>query len=232
MKKHSIVWIMMAVVIAVGLSAASCKRGPKATDTTTTTTDTTTTQTDTTTTTGTTLPSGLPDAEVSRPLLQAEVTKATQFIKALKDDSVLQLVSMKFVNSFADTTGLMTNYYIFRSPTDDRYYYLVNIPHNGESEKRFLMPKEDLSLPFSLLDVPFEYWKLSYVDALKLAETTGGGEAFRTAHAQWEASVILGRPAGQHLKWFITYRALDTSGATLEVAVDANLATVEVTKPQ
>lgn len=169
---------------------------------------------------------GLPDPEVARPLLQEEITKATAKVHELREDAVLQLVSMKFANSLSDTAGLVTNYYIFSSPTDTRYYYLINVPHNGEQMKRFLMPKEDLELPFDLIAVPFGYWKQSYVDALKTAEA-GGGEAFRAKHKNFEVSVILAQPAGQYLYWFITYRATDGTGDLLQLSVDAYKGTMQ-----
>lgn len=172
---------------------------------------------------------GLPDPTVSRPLLQDELNKATAKVKELKDDVVLQLVSMKFVNGLSDTNGLVTNYYIFSSPTDTRYYYLVNVPHNGEQMKRFLMPKEDLELPFDLIALPFNYWKQTYVDALKVAEANGG-EAFRAKHSKFEVSSILAQPAGQYLYWFITYRATDGTADILQLSVDGYKGTIQANK--
>ena len=172
---------------------------------------------------------GLPDPNVARPLLQEEITKATAKVKELKEDVVLQLVSMKFVNSLSDASGLVTNYYIFSSPTDTQYYYLINVPHNGESMKRFLMPKSDLELPFDLIAVPFNYWKQSYVDAMKTAEASGG-EAFRAKHSRFEVSTILAQPAGQYLYWFITYRATDGTADILQLSVDANSGVIQTNK--
>ena len=165
--------------------------------------------------------SGLPDAVAAKPLLDAELQEATDAMRQLQSDAVLKLVSMKFVNSFADMGGLITNYYIFSSPQNPQYYYLVNVPRNGEKLKRFIMPVEDLELPFDLLDLPFEFWKLSYVEAINLAEQKGGS-TFRAQHAnKFEVSTILAKPAGQYLSWFVTYRATDNTGATFKVSVDS-----------
>jgi len=252
MKKYSNIAavLVLGVVVMMALTAVSCRRGTTQQSTennaaaTNTASDTLTngvsgtdvlnsTPSNTAAdSTSTNLPlGGLPDPTVARPLLQEEITKATAKMKELKDDVVLQLVSMKFVNSLSDQTGLVTNYYIFSSPTDTRYYYLVNVPHNGEQMKRFLMPKEDLELPFDLIAVPFTYWKQSYVDAMKTAETNGG-EAFRTKHAKFEVSAILAQPAGQYLYWFITYRATDGTADMLQLSVDANKGTVQSNKLQ
>jgi hypothetical protein len=163
---------------------------------------------------------GLPDAVASKTVLDAELTKATDSIRQIQKDAVLKLISMKFVNSFSDQTGLSTNYYIFSSPSNPQYYYLVNVPRNGEKIKRFIMPVDDLDLPFELLDMAFQYWKLSYIDAIKAAESQGAKD-FVTQHAKFDLSIILAQPAGQYLNWFLTYKATDGSGATLKIAVDA-----------
>lgn len=228
-------WLLVfAAVLAVSLTAAGCNRGPGLdTDTETPGDETTNTPTgfDITSPTGLggeqsnvgTPPVaglGLPDAIASKAVLDGELVRATDAIRLVQKDAVLKLVSMKFINSFSDQTGLSTNYYIFSSAEEPQYYYLVNVPRNGEKIKRFIMPVEDLELPFELLNLPFEYWKLSYIDAIKAAETQGAKE-FITQHPKFELSAILAKPAGQYLNWFLTYRATDGSLATLKVAVDS-----------
>lgn len=234
MKKSNLpVVLLFGVVTLIGLTALSCRRPNSQTNNNTAVNnplnnDLTNTANNlnglgngtTSDATSTNLPlGGLPDPTVSRPILQDELNKATAKVKELKDDVVLQLVSMKFVNGLSDSNGLVTNYYIFSSPTDTRYYYLVNVPHNGEQMKRFLMPKEDLELPFDLIALPFNFWKQTYVDALKTAEANGG-EAFRAKHSKFEVSAILAQPAGQYLYWFITYRATDGTADILQLSVD------------
>lgn len=223
MRKHSnlVAILVLGVVVMMALTALSCGRGTQTNDADNTAVDNTiTNEANTVANTTVDTGSGLPDPTATRPLLQGELKQATAKIQALKSDVVLQLVSMKFVNSLSDSSGLVTNYYIFVSPTDTRYYYMVNVPHNGEGIKRFLMPQEDMELPFSLIPVPYQWWKLSYVDALKLAEENGGA-TFRAKHPKFEASVILGKPTGQYLDWFITYRATDGSADVLQVSIDA-----------
>jgi hypothetical protein len=223
MKKHSnlVAILVLGVVVMMALTALSCRRGTSNTNNTANNTvDDNTIANNTIANTIVDQGSGLPDATATRPVLQEELKEATAKIKALKSDVVLQLVSMKFVNSLSDSSGLVTNYYIFVSPTDPRYYYMVNVPHNGEDIKRFLMPQEDMALPFSLIPVPFQYWKLSYVDAMNIAEDNGGA-AFRAKHPKFEVSVILGKPTGQYLDWYVTYRATDGSADVLQVSIDA-----------
>lgn len=235
-KSAKSVYVLFALVVLVTLTAAGCQRGPALDTNTDQNTDQAASQSQNPTgfdignpdlgqgqsgvgtppTTGL----GLPDATASKAVLDAELTKATDAVHVLANDAVLKLVSMKFINSFSDTAGLSTNYYIFSSPANPQYYYLVNVPRNGEKLKRFIMPVDDLELPFDLLDLPFRFWKLSYIDAVKAAETVGAKD-FVAAHSKFELSAILGQPAGQYLNWFLTYKATDGSGATLKIAVDS-----------
>lgn len=233
MKKYNLLFLFVALLAFTALAAVSCQRGPANTDTgdTETPADTGDTTSDITDTTGDTsvLPptSGLENPVGLRSLLLDEKNKADIAVKTLQSDTVLQLVSLKFINSLSSQTGLATNYYIYSAISNPSFYYMVNAPRNGESFKRFLMPVEDLDLPFDLMPIPMQYWKLSYAEALSEAETRGG-DVFRAKHPTFEASAILARPAGQYLSWFITYRATDSSGDMLKVAVDANSGTVTV----
>lgn len=222
MKNFKLVFVFTSVLVFVALSAVSCQRGPGLADTQDTTDQATEETTDDSTSTSLTVPdSGLADPAVIRQSVIQERIQADQAVQALQPDVVLQLVSTKFINSLSNQTGLATNYYIYSSSSNTDFYYLANVPRNGESLKRFLMPKSDLDLPFDLVNVPFESWKLTYADALKLAEERGGAD-FRARHATFEVSVILAKPAGDILSWFITYRATDNTGDMLKVAVDAN----------
>jgi hypothetical protein len=177
--------------------------------------------------TGTGLPA---NSTTTKAALIKETQTATDSIKQVQPDAQLVLVSMKFINSFSDLKGLATNYFIFRSPVDTRYYFLVDVPRNGEKARRFLTPREDFEFQLDLLPIDFANWKQSYVDAIAKAEAQGGAD-FRGKHASWEATVILGQPAGQSkLAWNVTYRATDGSGEEFKVWVDAATGAAEVVK--
>lgn len=232
MKNFKLGFLLVGVLVFVSLAAVSCQRGPGLDDTDTTNdttnpTDDTTTPADDTTPVVTAPASGLADPSLVRQAVIAERLQADQAVQALQPDVVLQLVSTKFINSLSNQTGLATNYYIYSSSSNTDFYYLANVPRNGESTKRFLMPKSDLGLPFDLVNVPFDVWKLTYADALQLAEQRGGAD-FRARHATFEVSTILAKPAGDILSWFITYRATDSSADMLKVAVNANNGEVTV----
>jgi len=230
MKKYNLLFLFVALLAFTALSAVSCQRGVVNTpvDEEPTTQDITPIPDDTTGDTSVLPPtSGLENPAGLRSLLLDEKNKADIAVKTLQSDTVLQLVSLKFINSLSSQIGLATNYYIYSAISNPSFYYMVNAPRNGESFKRFLMPVEDLDLPFDLMPIPMQYWKLSYAEALSEAETRGG-DVFRAKHPTFEASAILARPAGQYLSWFITYRATDSSGDMLKVAVDANSGTVTV----
>jgi len=234
MKKEWLVWGLLTVVLLMTLSAAGCKR--RAVDNTDNTdnsvtniTNSTTDQTDFTAYPGTDAPeSGLADATVIQPQLVRETQEATDFIRLIQPDAVLVLVSSKYINSLSNTFGLSTNYYIYSSVAKPDYYFLVNVPRNNlDPMKRFLMPVQDFELDFSVLEIPTQYWKTNYAKAVALAEAQGGA-SFRSQHKTFEISVILARPAGKHLSWFITYKATDASGAKLQIQVDANSGEVTI----
>ncbi len=231
MKKHSLLLLFVGLVVFTMLAGVSCQRGTsdETNNEATNNTDVTNNVTNDVTNTDETLPSnsGLENPTGLRSLLLDEKNKADIAVQTLQADTKLQLVSLKFINSLSSQVGLATNYYIYSSVSNPSFYYMVNAPRNGESFKRFLMPVEDLDLPFDLMPIPMEYWKLSYADSLSEAEKRGG-DTFRAKHTTFEVSVILARPAGQHLSWFVTYRATDSSGDMLKVSVDANSGEVTV----
>ena len=238
MGRSKAILLLVGIFTTISLVGISCSRGPKADNTAVDNTITNTAidntainntavinPTDQTTTTVS--GSGLPDPSRIKTSLAAETTNAESAVKTLQPDAILQLVSIKFINSLSDQTGLATNYYIYASASNPNFYYLVNMPRNGERLKRFLMPVEDLDLPFDLLPIPAKYWKLSYADALKAAEQRGGSD-FRAKHKTFEVSAILAIPAGQYLSWFVTYRATDGTGDVLKASVDANSGAVSL----
>lgn len=176
--------------------------------------------------------SDLPDPDLASIEATKELADATLLAQGIQKDVVLAAVSTKYINSLSDITGLSTNYYIFISPSKIEYYYLVNMPRNGlEKPKRFIMLTSDFSeLGFSILSVPFEYWKINYAQALQSAERAGGTK-FRTDHKNFEVSEILARPAGgtgesYHLQWHIEYTAKDGTGTKFRVQVHANTGNV------
>lgn len=226
MKKYKLLFVFVSVLVFVTLSAVSCQRGPgledsNLIDATPPPVDDTTDPIDLGLPVLTPPPSGLGEPSLLRQSIIQERIKADQAVQALQPDVILQLVSTKFINSLSSRTGLATNYYIYSSSSNTDFYYLANVPRNGESLKRFLMPKTDLDLPFDLVNVPLDVWKLTYADALQMAEQRGGAD-FRARHATFEVSVILAKPAGDILSWFITYRATDSTADMLKVAINAN----------
>jgi len=242
MKKESLVWIGLALVLVVVLTAASCKRAAPVDNTIDNTIDTSEEDQTNDDTNGDNDPdftpypgtglspgSGLPNPDTYQAVLTRETQDATDFIRLIRPDAVLIAVAAKYINSLSNTFGLSTNYYIFSSASDHNFYYLVNVPRNGlDSMKRFLMPVQDFDLDFDLLPIPFQYWQINCIKALLLAETQGGGSQFRTNHKTFEVSTILAIPVGQHLTWSITYKATDGSGGVLQVQVHANTGEVQI----
>jgi len=246
MKTKNIGWIGLALILVAILTAASCQRAVPSNDAIDNTIVDTSEEEDQTnddtvnnndsdptsypTNTDPLLNSGLPDPDTYQAVvLTEEIQAATDFIRLIQPDTVLIAVATKYINSLSNTFGLSTNYYIFSSPSDFNFYYLVNVPRNKlDSMKRFLMPVQDFSLGFDLLPVPFQYWNINCIKALLLAETQGGGSQFRAEHKTFETSTILAIPVGQYLTWSITYKATDGSADVLSVQVDANTGEAQI----
>lgn len=236
MKKQSIAWIGLSVVLMVVLAGAGCQRRPvdntdnNVIDNTIDNTISNEIGNTVVPPTNTIPPSGLPtDPLAVLADLRQEFTDATDAIKSLvlcgeqKNDLVLTIVSSKFINTLSDS-GLDTNWFIYTSPSDVSNFYLVNMPRprGTGAYKRIIMPKTDFDFDFDVLAIPLEQWKKSYVDALVKAEELGGGK-FRSEHKTLEVSTILAYPAAgnQQLSWSVTYKATDGTAALLKVQVNA-----------
>jgi len=165
--------------------------------------------------------SGLEDPEAAMSRLVEERNKATEFIRSLEAPAELVMISVKYINSLSNQIGLATNFYIYSSSGHPNFYYLVNVPRNGENMKRFIMPVEDLQLDYSVVPIPLDIWKINYAKAIQLVEEKGGAD-FRAQHQSFEVSAILAMPAGQFLSWYVSYKANDGTGATLRASVDAH----------
>lgn len=239
MKKHKkLAWVGLLLVLPLILSAASCQRtvvedepidNSTSDDLTDDTTDSALDDLLPSENNQPITPSGLPDPAIIDAESKVEVQIATDFIKLIQPDAVLTALASKYRNSLSNTYGLLTNYYIFTSSSEPGYYYLVNRPRDGLSKMvRFIMPIQDFALDFDLLPVPFEWWNINYAKALQLAETQGGGDVFRSKHANFDVSAILAIPVTEYLTWSITYKATDNSGDLLKIQIDANTGTVEI----
>ncbi|MFA5967256.1 MAG: hypothetical protein WC805_01940 [Patescibacteria group bacterium] len=242
MKSKQIVGVALALTLVLVLAGAGCQRRVIDNEITNNTIDNTIGNT-ANNTVGNTINntispvSGVPDSGLPNPTLIIESLKketkdATDRIRTLKADAQLTIVSSKYINSLSDFYGLNTNWYIFASASDPANFYLVNMPRNGESLKRLIMPKVDFSLGFDVLPIPMgptdNKWLKSYADALQIAETNGGS-AFRAQHKTFETSVILAYPAGQpQLNWYVTYKATDGTAAYLKAQIDATTGNITI----
>lgn len=171
--------------------------------------------------------SGLEDPESATVKLIGERTKATEFIRSLEPPAELVMISLKYINSLSNQTGLATNFYIYSSSSHPNFYYLVNAPRSGENMKRFIMPVEDLQLDYSVLPIPLDIWTINYAKALQSVEEKGGAE-FRARHKSFEVSAILAMPATQFLSWYVSYKATDGTGEALRASVDAHSGQVQI----
>ncbi len=153
--------------------------------------------------------------------LKNETSRAIELAKELNNNLELVILSMTFENSFSDLQGLVSNYFIFATGNpSDPYYYIVNVPRDGRAPKRFIMLKRDFEFDYTVIAIPNERWKINYAQAINASEQKGG-ESFRARHPNFQATATLAMPVTQRLAWYVTYRALDGSGATFQTVVEA-----------
>lgn len=229
LRRRIILISLLGLATAVALTLAGCRRPAAPSTNNQATNNAANTADNTANTAQNTIASssGLPDALSIMTMLKSETQQASSQISVLKSGLELVIVSMTFDKTFSDMNGLVTNYYIFSSPSDQSYYYIVNMPRDGSTPKRFLMLKSDFNLGFAVIPIPLSDWKINYAQAIQAAEQQGGA-TFRSQHPDFRATVTLAMPATQKLAWYITYRASDQSGATFKATVDASSGAVAV----
>jgi len=175
---------------------------------TTTTTPTTTTATPAQTTpAATTFP--LDTATITDLTTQAgfELDYATARAKEWEQDSALTAVMIKYTGSIAPKNGKDT--YIFSSPSVAAYYYTIAFNQLKDSSgqttfDRIIYYKDDYFLPKDTIVMPQQYWKLSFLDALKKADDLGGKDIRRT-NTNHDVTLLLSAQQGKYLIWTTEY---------------------------
>ena len=146
--------------------------------------------------------------------LTNELTLANQKAIAYNTKEALSAIEIKIPGKLIPRSGNST--YIFDQPQDTGNHFTINISQATSSFIRAVIPKDDYF--GSLTTINLKSWKLSYIDALKVAEKNGGQD-WRKNNTLSELQLTLknAQPKGW-LYWFVKY-ASESSG--FEVQVDA-----------
>lgn len=139
--------------------------------------------------------------------IQETLKLAQQKAGLWQKDALLHHFSAKFTPDFQ--IGRVTQTFTFGSPADAYNWWTMTVSGKTGKIVRALVPKEDY-LGTSLVSVPLRFWKMNYIAALQLAETSGGAD-FRASHPDSEvtASLAVGQPKN-YLWWIVEYSS-DTS---------------------
>lgn len=153
--------------------------------------------------------------------IQADNSLAQQKAQIWKKDAVLYQVSIKLPSNLA--VGQATEVYTYGSSSDAYNWWTLNVSQKTSKSIRAIVPKEDY-LGTTLQPIPLKFWKMSYVEALQMAETNGGSN-FRTQHPDSQVTVNLSVSQPKNFLWWsVEYEPI--AGETFKILV--NPATSEV----
>lgn len=128
-----------------------------------------------------------------------------------RPDSALVAVVVEYKDEINPKNG--KNSYVFLSPSLPQYYFTLSVDQAkneaGEnSYTRVLNFKDDYLLPQDVVVAPIKYWKLSYLEALKKADSLGGND-IRKDNKKYDTTVIMMAQEGGYLHWETEYSVND-----------------------
>lgn len=146
--------------------------------------------------------------------LKKELDLADAKAKAYNGNEALAGVELTIPGSLIPRSGNAT--YIYNQAGDPLNHFTITISQATQTYIRAIIPKEDYYS--QLPPINLKSWKLSYIDALKIAEKNGGQD-FRSSNDLAEVQMVLknAEPKGW-LYWVITYK---TETGSFSAQVDA-----------
>lgn len=147
--------------------------------------------------------------------MKANLVKANDAAKSWKANAQFYGIVLKIYPELKENA--LTETYVFGSNDDSQNWWTYSISEQSQKIVRATVPKEDY-LGTALLPINETYWKISYIDALKTAES-GGGLNFRAQNPEAQIYVILARTQPKDwLWWQVNYLA---SNANLSLNINA-----------
>lgn len=138
---------------------------------------------------------------------QENLSKAKNESTAWEKDAVFVGYNFK-VPQDLDPKSL-TETFVFGSSSEENFWWTYSIDSQGKSV-RALVAKEDY-LGKDLQPIQEQFWKKSYIDVLKTAESNGG-LTFRSQNPEAEITLVLSQSAPNNWLWYvIEYRGATTS---------------------
>lgn len=145
--------------------------------------------------------------------LTNELALADQKAHEYSAAETLSALEIKIPGSLIPRSGNST--YIYDQTKDDKYHFTINISQATANFIRAIIPKDDYF--GSMTAINLKSWKLSYIDALKVAEKNGGQD-WRKNNTLSELKLTLknAQPKGW-LYWFVKY---SSDSSSFEAQVD------------
>lgn len=128
--------------------------------------------------------------------------------KEWREDVALMTVVVDYKGSIDPRNG--KNTYVFFSPTLGQFYFTIAIDQavneqGRNSYERLIRYREDFSIvPQNTIVLPTNYWRLTFLDALKKADELGGRET-RAKNQTYDTTLILSNKEGELLVWDVEY---------------------------
>lgn len=146
--------------------------------------------------------------------IQKELDLASQKAIAYNSKEALSALEITIPGDLVPRSGNVS--YVYDSADDQNNHYVVNIDQATQAYLRAVIPKEDYF--GNLTGINLKSWRLSYIEALKVAEQNGGQD-FRNNNELQELRLVLknGDPKGW-LYWTVQYKS---QGNGFEAQVDA-----------
>lgn len=160
--------------------------------------------------------------------IQENLLKAKEAVKSWKGNA--QFVSLVLKISPEAKVNTLTETFVFGSTDDTANWWTYSISEETGKIVRSVTPKEDY-LETDLLPIKEEYWKISYIEAIKTAEENGG-TTFRAKFPKTQINAVLAQssPKGW-LWWQINYVSPSDNLEILVNASDGKIYNQEAEKP-
>jgi len=208
---QKLITLGLTMTILLTLTGLSCNLfKKKTTDTTDTTTATTAT------------PALLAaDSTSINQLFNANLDLAKSKAKEWKTDATLYAVNIKLPKDLSVNKAIET--FVFGSAADTLDWWTFAISENSAKYVRAIVPKTDY-LSTITKPIGMNYWKINYLEALKIADANGG-KAFREKNTDTQITENLSQtePKGW-LWWIVEYES--STGDSLKVRINPTDQTV------
>lgn len=139
--------------------------------------------------------------------LNNNLVQAKEAAKSWKNNAQFTAVVLKITpETKADN---LTETFVFGSPDDPQNWWTYSITPTTDQVVRSLTPKEDY-LGTDFQPIREEYLKISYIEALNLAEANQGA-TFRAVNPNYQIGLVLAQTAPKNwLWWQVEYQSADS----------------------